>query len=128
MFESAYKEKASRAYLEYVKSCSNLLTMVEAEIRLAKATGNDYGIAVLNNRRQRYSDDRRRRYTEEIERADSLIGLLDDTLADVLRRQYIECQSQERIADEIGYVVRTVQRFSRDGRAELYEHLPLEFR
>ena len=120
MFENAYKEKASLAYLEYVKSCSSLLTMVEAEIRLAKANGKDYGIAVL--------DDRRRRYTEEIERADKLIGLLDDTVADVLRRQYIEGQSQERIAEEIGYVVRTVQRFSRDGRAELYEHLPLEFR
>lgn len=120
MLENEYREKASRAYLEYVKACSNLLAMIETEIKLAKASGNDYGIAVL--------DDRRRRYSEEVKRADSLIGLLDDTLADVLRRQYIECQSQERIADEIGYVVRTVQRFSRDGRAELYEHLPLEFR
>ena len=118
--DSKYKEKASRAYLEYVKACSNLLTMVESEIRLAKASGKDYGIEVLTDRRERYS--------QEVKRANDLIGYLDDTLADVLRRQYIECQSQERIADEIGYVVRTVQRFSYEGREELYEHLPVEYR
>lgn len=119
MLDNEYKEKASRTYLEYIKACSSLLTMVEAEINLAKVTGKDYGIAVLT--------DRKNRYVEEIERADSLLEHLDDTLADVLRRQYIECQSQERIAEEIGYVVRTVQRFSRDGRTELYEHLPIEY-
>lgn len=117
---SRYKEKAARAYLEYVRACSSLLTMVESEIHLAKATGKDYGIEVLTDRRERYS--------QEIKKADELIGHLDDTLADVLRRQYIECQSQERIADEIGYVVRTVQRFSHEGREELYEHLPVEYR
>lgn len=120
MADNKRKEQVSRAYLEYIKACSTLLSMIQAELCLAKARYDEGELEVLNSRKEHYS--------QEIERAEGLIGFLDESLADVLRRQYIEGQSQERIAEEKGYVVRTIQRFTKDGRAELYEHLPVEFR
>ena len=119
MLSTEYKQAASLAYLEHIKAIANLADMLEAEIALSKSRGLDYVEKIEANKE---------RYSTEIEEADKLIMKLDRVWGDVLRRQYIKRQSQENIADEIGYVVRTVQRFNQNGREELYDFLPEEFK
>lgn len=120
-YSNEYREAASRAYLDHIKSIAELAALLNMELTLAVVNelGEGYIDSILEKRSQ---------YEEEIEEAEQAISNLDETTADVLRRQYIDLQSQNDIADEIGYVTRTVQRFAKSGREELFDYIPIDYR
>ena len=120
MVSNDYKEKASRAYLEHIKAKSIMLGMLETEIHLASRRGllDDAGILV----------ERRDRYVDEVHEAKCLLRRLDRMESRILVGQYLEGKSQESIADEVGYAVRTVQRINQTARQDLYDWLPDDYK